>query len=101
IYIISAKLTKRDKLGLHTTVEDTCIEMLSLSIEAAFKSKLQKKTVLEFLRVRTEVLKHLVRTENEIHILDLKTYLRLSEQIVEISKMINGWITYITQKESL
>jgi len=52
------------------------------------------------MRVQIEILKHLIRTEHELNILDLKTYIRLSEQIIEISKMTNGWISYITQKES-
>jgi len=44
--------------------------------------------------VEIEILKHLIRTENELCIIDAKTYLRLAEQLVEISKMTNGWIGY-------
>lgn len=73
--------------------------MLSLAIEAAFRAPNQKLPVLESLRVKTEVLKNLIRTEEEIGIIELKIYVRTSEKAVEISKMINGWITFITQKE--
>lgn len=99
IYCISKKFSKRDKLGLHATIENNCIEILSLSVEAAFKHKNNKLNTLENLRIKTEVLKNLIRAENEMGIIDLKTYVRISEQIVEISKMINGWIAFITQKE--
>lgn len=73
--------------------------MLSLAIEAAFKPKDRKLPVLEMLRIKTEVLKNLIRAEEEIGIIELKTYVRISEQAVEISKMVNGWIAFITQKE--
>ena len=53
---------------------------------------------LEILRIKVEILKHLVRTEHELEIIDMKTYLRLSEQLIEISKMTNGWINFVTQK---
>jgi hypothetical protein len=77
-----------------------CIEILSLAIESAFSSKNLKISVLEKLRVKTTVLKNLIRTEHEIRIIDLKTYVRISEQLVEISKMTNGWINFLTEKES-
>lgn len=81
-------------------METLCIDILSLAVEAAFRPKHTKKDPLESLRLKIEVLKHLTRTEHEIEIIDNKTYLRLSEQMVEISKMTNGWINFVTQKES-
>lgn len=80
-------------------IETQAIAILSLAVESAFKARSQKQPLLETLRVNIEILKHLVRTENELAILDFKTYVRLSEQLVEISRMTNGWINYITQKE--
>lgn len=58
----------------------------------------QKLGALENLRLKIEVLKHLIRTEHELRIIEEKTYLRLAEQLVEISKMTNGWINFVTQK---
>ncbi len=98
IYCTSGKFSKRDKLGIHATVEAFCVEILSLAIEASFKPKYAKKDSLDALRLKTEILKHLIRTENELEIIHDKTYLRFSEQIVEISKMTNGWINFVTEK---
>ena len=98
IYGTSGKFSKRDKLGIHTTIESSCLKILSLAIESAFKPKHQKKISLEELRLKVEVLKHLIRTEHELGIIDVRTYLRLSEQIVEISKMTNGWLNFVTPK---
>jgi len=72
---------------------------LSLAIEAAYRPKFQKKSSLEILRIRIDVLKHLIRTESELALIDNKKYLQLAEQVVEISKMTNGWINFLTQKE--
>lgn len=71
--------------------------MLLLAVESAFKPKHQKKIPLEELRIKIEILKHLVRTEHELEIIDSRTYLRLSEQLIEISKMTNGWLNFVTQ----
>lgn len=73
--------------------------MLSLSIEAAFQPKQDKVSTLNRLRLKTEVLKNLWRTEQELEIVDEKTYLRIAQATVEISKMTNGWIKSVTQKE--
>ena len=97
IYTIGHKLPKRDKLGIHTLIETQCVEILALAVETAFKPKSQKLSTLESLRIKVEILKHLIRTEHELEIIDIEIYLRLSEQLVEISKMTNGWIAY-TQK---
>jgi len=71
---------------------------MSLAIEAALKSKYTKLNILETLRIKTGVIQNLVRVENEVGILDLNSYVRISGQLVEISKMTNGWINFITEK---
>lgn len=72
---------------------------MSIAVETAFKPRFKKKESLETLRLKIEVLKHLVRSEKELGILDAKTYLRIAEQLVEISKMTNGWLNFVIQKE--
>jgi len=99
IYTIGHRLSKRDKLGIHSKVEEYVLGLLSFAIEAAFTSSYAKLKNLETARVRLELLKNIVRTEHELEILDQRTYLRLAEGLVEVSKMLNGWISYITQKK--
>ncbi len=99
IYRTNEKLSKRDKLGIHRVLESLSIEILSLAVETAFKPKHLKKNVLEILRIKIEILKHIVRTEYELGIINDKTYLRISGQAVQVSKMTNGWINFIAQKE--
>lgn len=66
--------------------------MLGLAIEAAFTPRSAKKSALEKLRIKTEVAKHLVRTEHEIGVIADTQYITVEAQLVEISKMAGGWI---------
>ncbi len=60
-------------------------------------SKQEKIKILEDARINGEVLKNILRTEYELEIIDEKTYLRLARDSIEISKMLNGWISYINK----
>lgn len=100
MYSIGQKLPKRDKLGIHATIEKYCVELFSVTIAAAFDGGQSKLASLKIARIRSQVLANLLRTEHELGITTGKTYLYLSVQLTEIGKMLNGWITYQTQKES-
>jgi hypothetical protein len=95
---LSQKLSKRDKLGIHSKIENLCLEILSLSIETSLKSGISKKIPLELLRIKISIIQNLIRTENELKIIGDKSYLHLSVQVTEISKMTNGWLNYINTK---
>jgi hypothetical protein len=97
IYTIGHKLNKRDKLGIHKTVEDNLLNLLQFLIEAAFIPRQEKLKTLEKARIQGEILKHLIRTEYELKVLDEKTYFRIVKDAIEISKMLNGWIVYISK----
>ncbi len=93
-------MPKRDKLGIHATAEKCCLELFAATIAAAFDRGQSKIASLKTARIRSQVLSNLLRTEYELSITTEKTYLHLSSHMVEIGKMLNGWITYETQKES-
>ena len=95
LYRISLKLPKNDKLGIYNKIEQFMIEILSLSIEASLAPRNNKKVILEKMRVKIEVVKHLIRSSCEIHVINEKTYLVIQELLQEISKMANGWIKYM------
>ena len=98
IYTIGRKLPKGDKLGIHAVIEKLCLELLAITIAAAFKRGRDKLSSLESARVYSQVLVNIIRTEYELGIIKDKMHLYLSAQLVEIGKMLNGWITYQTQK---
>ena len=99
MYSIGEKLPKRNKLGVHAMVEKYCLELLALTIIAAFSRGVEKISALKEARVRTHIIAHLLRTEHDLGILTADKYLRLSAQLVEIGKMLSGWIVSQTHKE--
>lgn len=91
VYRIGGKIPKRDKLGIHAKVESVILEILALVIAAAFTPREKKKPILESARVKTEVAKQLIRTEQELHSITEVSYLALEGQLQEISKEITKW----------
>ena len=87
-------MPKRDKLGLHSAIEQTCIKTLSLGIEASLAKKIDKWETIRTIRVYVETLKYLIRTEFELNVIKRKQYLSLEEKLQEISKEAVGWERY-------
>jgi hypothetical protein len=88
------QLPKRDKFGIQLKIEENCLDMLTLSIDAALKTKEEKRLFLQQLRCKAEILKHLIRISHELKIFDQKIYIVLEGKLQEISKMAYGWMQY-------
>ncbi len=95
LYQTGNKLTKRDKLGIHAEIESIALLTLRDIITASLSPKAQKQIPLQRARTSLEVLKHLVRMEHELKIIDQKIYLRIEELLIETSKQLNGWLKYL------
>ncbi|OGB75077.1 hypothetical protein A2810_00965 [candidate division Kazan bacterium RIFCSPHIGHO2_01_FULL_49_10] len=65
-------------------------------MRAALTNKTNKSSILETARIQIEILKLLIRTAHEISIFTDKQYLRFEGELQTISKMLNGWIKYIS-----
>lgn len=83
---------------MHLKIEQLCLDIMSLSIEAAIMTGTAKIPVLRKIKIEIEVLKRLVRLENELNIINTNKYLKIESQLIEISKMANGWIKYLETK---
>lgn len=68
---------------------------MSNIIRASILPKHNKEDLLTETRLSLEVIKHLIRTEYDLKIIDQKTYIRLEGLTVELSRMITGWIKYL------
>lgn len=84
-------MPKRDKLGIHKTIEEKCLIILSSAIESALSSRNSKAELLGKLRKEIETLKHLIRMEYELNIIKEKTYISLAHILQDISMMATGW----------
>ncbi|KKS18905.1 MAG: hypothetical protein UU76_C0012G0028 [Parcubacteria group bacterium GW2011_GWC1_41_7] len=98
LYALGKKLQKRDRFGLHTHIEQTCMQCLEYSIQAAFLQKFKKAEILQNLQVHIEILKRFIRIAQELNIYTQKDYLIFENSLQEISKMTSGWKKYLTQK---
>lgn len=92
LYQTGNKLSKRNKLGIHAELERIALLTLSDITTASLSPKLQKQVPLNRARTSLEVLKHLVRTEYELKIIDQKIYLHTEGLLIETSKQLNGWL---------
>jgi hypothetical protein len=84
-------MSKRDKLGIHRVIEEKSLRILSMAIDTALHPKIEKPQLLSELRREVETLKHLVRLEQELGIIQERPYLNLSQLLVDISMMATGW----------
>ncbi len=87
-------MSKRDKYGIQSKIEQCSLDILTLGIEAALKTKEEKKPSLQQLRTKVETLKHFVRISHELKIIDQKIYIALEGKLQEISKMAYGWMQH-------
>lgn len=95
VYGLGAKISKRDKFGIYLKVENTCLDLISISIDAALNQKDTKRPLLHQLRIKIETLKQLIRVMNELKIIEDRPYIILEAQLQEISRMAAGWIKYV------
>jgi four helix bundle protein len=77
----------------HVLGAEIRLTMLNLQrlIITAFK-RYHKKTTLTDLDIELAVLKRQVRIAKELRYIDIKKYKKWIELLVEIGKMIGGWI---------
>lgn len=96
LYELGKRLPKRERFGIWQKIENICLEILELAIAAAYEEGSNKTIFLKQARIKIEILKNLLRNCCEVRTLDDKNYLFFSVEIITISKMVSGWIKYLT-----
>lgn len=97
IYVLGAKIPKRDKFGIYLKIEQSCLESLRYAIRATYSTKDRKILLLPELKVEIETTKHLIRLLHELNVIEQPKYLQLQTSLQEISRMTTGWQKYLTQ----
>lgn len=95
VYLISFKISKRDRIGIFSKIENICLEIINLIIAASLEIKNNKFLPLNSARIKIEILKRLFRIANELNIISNKQYISIETDLQEISRMANGWIKYL------
>lgn len=94
-YQALAQFPKAEKFSIVADIKRNMDIILERVIEA--NKKYYKKTTLQELDVAIMILKHYLRLSHELGFLPLKKYEVWSGLVVEIGKMLGGWIKSVKQ----
>jgi hypothetical protein len=83
---------KQEKYGLGQKIENVIIETLELTLAATYSTRENKGTIIHKVSNKIDLLKYLVRLAYETKSLNLKRYLALEEKLIEMGKMVGGWL---------
>lgn len=87
---------KHEKHVLGAEIRTSMLQLQRL-IVTAFK-RYHKKTTLTDLDIELAILKRRVRLAKDLRYIDVKRYQLWIEYLVEIGKMVGGWIKFNKQK---
>lgn len=93
-----AQFPKSEKYAMGADIKRIMDQMLELTIEA--QKKYYKKTTLQDLDVCVAKLKEYIRLAMELRFIPFKKYEVWSALVVEIGRMLGGWLKTVNQKSS-
>ena len=88
---------KEEKFSLGVKIESVILEILSYTISASYKPKHNKRELLIKASDSADILKILVRLTHETGSLNKQKYLTIEEKLIEVGKMIGGWLKSTTE----
>lgn len=86
---------KQERFSLGQKIEITVLEILEFSLSASYLPKYKKNEIVRKASDKNDLLKYLVRLAYETRLINLKRYLILEEKILEIGKIMGGWLKLI------
>ena len=86
---------KRYTLG--QKIDQLLLEIIELIITAGYWAREQKLPVLQKVSIKLDVIKILLRLANETKCLDNSNYQQTISHILEIGRMLGGWIKTVKQ----
>jgi len=84
--------SKDSRYTLGAKIDNTFLETIENIIKAGHSDKLEKQIFLKRGSVKLDLLKFFLQLSWETKSLDDKKYIKLSEKLNEIGKMLGGWI---------
>ena len=92
----SVKLfAKQERYSLGQKIENSAFEILEFALQAAYLPKYKKMEIIRRASDKIDLLKYLLRLAYEIKSINFKRYILLEEKIIEIGKMLGGWMKSI------
>jgi len=85
-------MPKQDRHVIGEKVQNTCLVLMENLISASHANRQIKSGYLTQAATKLDVLKTLLRLSEDVKAIPTKRYLKLSEKLQEIGKMLGGWI---------
>lgn len=96
-YRYSVYLPKKDRFAAGLRAEQALLDALEFSYSAQIAPARETRDLLVQADRKLKIAQLLIRVLYEVGALDKRKYLELSERLVELGKMVGGWIKYTTQ----
>jgi len=77
---------------LGTKIDSLFLDTIENMIKARYSDKIEKQIFLKRASVKLDLLKFFLQISWEIKSLEAKKYIKLSEKLNEVGKMLGGWI---------
>ena len=85
-------IPKKDRFTIGAKCEDITLNIIEMFYEANAKYGQNRLIALQSVDTRLKILQTLIRALFDIKAIDDKKFLKLSESLIEIGKMLGGWI---------
>ena len=83
---------KAKRYTLGQKIDQTSLDIVELTITAGYLPREQKLPLLQKISTKLDLLKILLRLSWETKCLNNNKYLTLTSQLIEIGRMLGGWI---------
>jgi hypothetical protein len=90
--ITVAKTPKKDRFTIGSKCENITLEILEKLYEANSKYGQDRLLILQTVDTKLKVLQALVKALLDVKAISDKRFFQLSERLIEIGKMLGGWI---------
>jgi four helix bundle protein len=92
LYHTIETIPKKDRFTIGAKCENTSLAILEKLYEANAKYGQNRLIILQSVDTKLKILQALVKALFDIKAINDKKYLQLSELLVEIGRMLGGWI---------
>ena len=92
LYICARRLPKQDRHTLGQKSQQLTIEILELLFAANSESGAARFALQKQVDLKLKILKTIIRLCYDVRAIDESRYLSLEKKIVEIGRMLGGWI---------
>ena len=100
LYACIARFPKKDRHSLGQKCDNSTLEILEYFFHAQSQQGSRRMAFLQRADIRLKILQTLIRVAYDIKALDQRSYISLQKDIIEIGKMLGGWIKSTHVKNS-